>query len=146
MTGHEVTKKCFIGRSISVYRSALSEPNIYRNITSAGRPIKWGCVENRLREQNNRAQEGRERQNVEKTRRSAQARVGGSSSMFYGSTHFRVSAKLPFLFGRVARPLSQKGSRAAFLWYFVLQKQKKVPPNPNDQAATISLSPQTQTI
>ena len=134
MTGHEVTKKCFIGRSISVYRSALSKPNAFRNITSVGQPIEWGGMENRLCEENNREQEGRDRQNVEKTRRSAQARVGGASSILYGSAHFRVSAKMPHPFGRVARPLSQKGSRAAFLWYFLLQKQKKVHPKRNDLA------------
>ena len=36
------------------------------------------------------------------------ARVGGSSSILYGSTHFRVSAKMPLLFGRVAGNLFAK--------------------------------------
>ena len=130
----------FIGRSASVNRSALSKPNVYRNITSVGQPIKWGTMLFRSAKGSNREQETKDRPNVEKTRRSAQARVGGSSSMLYGSAHFRVSAKMPPpLWKSLGKPFRKKVSRAAFLWYFVLQKQKKVPPKPNDSAATISL-------
>ena len=69
MTDHEVTKKCFIGRSFYVESKTLSKPNISHKITSTARPIKWGGGENRLCEENNRAQEGRDRRNPPKTRR-----------------------------------------------------------------------------
>ena len=61
-----------------------------------------------IQQGSNREPETKDRQNVEKTRRSAQARVGGSSSMFYGFAHFRVSAKMPLPFGRVSGNLFAK--------------------------------------
>ena len=108
MTDHEVTSKYFIGRSVYVERKILSKPNIYHNITSTARPIEWSVAENRLCEKNNRVQERRDRRNPPKTRRSAQARVGGASSILYGFTHFRVPAKMPLPFGRVSGNLFAK--------------------------------------
>ena len=132
--------KYFIGRSASVNRSALSKPNIHRNIASVSQPIKWSTMRHHSAQISNRAQETRERLNLEKTRRSAQARVGGSSSYTLWVHAFsRVSENAPPLWKSLGKPFRKKVSRAAFLWYFVLQKQKKVPPKRNDSAATISL-------
>ena len=131
--------KYFIGRSASVNRSALSEPNVYRNITSVSQPLERSTMRHRSAKESNREQETKESQNVEKTRRSAPARVGGSSGMLLWVHAFsRVSENAPPLWKSLGKPFRKKVSRAAFLWYFPLQKQRKVHPKPNDQAATIS--------
>ena len=66
---------------------------------------------------------------MEKTRRSAQARVGGSSSITLWVHAFsRDSENAPPLWKSLGKPFRKKVSRAAFLWYFLLQKQKKVHP------------------
>ena len=100
--------KYFIGRSAYVYHSALSKPNIYRHITSVGQPLERGTMRHHSAKGSNREQETKDRQNLGKPRRSAPARVGGASSILYGSTHFRVSAKMPLPFGRVSGNLFAK--------------------------------------
>ena len=148
-------KKCFIGRSISVYRSALSEPNGFCNITSAGRPIEWGGMLHRSAKESNREQEGRERRDLEKTRRSAPARVGGSSSYTLWVRAFsRDSENAPALWRSLGGPFSRKGPPGCFSLVLSFAEAKEstpkaersgrnnitIAPNPNDQAATISLS------
>ena len=116
MTGHEVTKKCFIGRSISVYRSALSNPNASRNITSVGQPIEWCAMRHHSAKESNREQETKDRQNVEKTRRSARQRTSRRVFKVHimGPRIFACQRKCPSPLEESRETFSQKGFPGCF--------------------------------
>ena len=107
--------KYFIGRSASVNRSALSKPNAFRNITSVGQPIEWSAMLHPFTQISNRQQETKDRQNLEKTRRSAPARVGGSSSILLWVHAFsRCSENAPSPLEESRETFSQKGFPGCF--------------------------------
>ena len=146
--------KYFIGRSASVNRSALSEPNVYRNITSVSQPLERSTMRHRSAKESNREQETKESQNVEKTRRSASARVGGSSIYTLWVRAFsRLQRKCPTPLEESRETFSQKGFPGCFSLVLSFAEAKEstpkakrfgrnnitITPKPNDQAATISL-------
>ena len=119
----------FIGRSTSVSRSALSKPNDLRNITSVGQPIEWCIMRHRSARESNREQETQDRRNPPKTRRSAQARVGGSSIYTLWVHAFsRVSENAPALWRSLGGPFSRKGPPGCFSLVLCFAEAKESTP------------------
>ena len=115
MAGHFLSFYTSLVGQLPVNRSALSKPNASRNITSVSQPLERGTMRHHSAKISNREQETKDRRNPPKTRRSAPARVGGSSNVTLWVHAFsRLQRKCPSPLEESRETFSQKGFPGCF--------------------------------